>query len=55
MEKFFGEILAEKILKPQIRILILVTYVAVAVVAVYGITQLRTEFSMGLFIPKGPT
>ena len=54
MEKFFGEVMAEKILKPQARILILVTYVAVGVVAVYGITQLRTEFSMGLFIPAGP-
>ena len=47
--------MSEKIQTPWARITILVAYVAVAIVEIYGITNLKTEFSMGLFIPEGPT
>ena len=53
VEKFCSQVFAEKILQSHARVTILVAWVAIITVAIYGVMQLKTEFSMSLFIPKG--
>ena len=53
MEKCCTTIFAKHIMNIYIRIAVLIFWVIAAAIAIYGITQVRTMFSMFLFIPKG--
>ena len=53
VEKFLATIYAERILLKSSRLIILVVWFAAALVSIYGILELKTEFSMELFIPAG--
>ena len=53
VEKFIGMIYAEKLLTKSSRIVVLVVWAIAVLVAIYGILQIRTEFSMELFVPAG--
>ena len=53
MEKFCSTIFAKNIMNIYIRLAVLILWVIAAGIAIYGITQLKTMFSMSLFIPKG--
>ena len=44
---------SKKILNPYVRIIVLLIWVGAVVIAINGITQLKTKFSMSLFIPTG--
>ena len=52
MEKCCSTVFAKNIMNIYIRISVLILWVIAAAIAIYGITQLKTEFSMFLFIPK---
>ena len=53
VERFFTNVFAPNILSKRGRIIILIAYVIWSAVEIYGVVNMKTDFSVEYFLPEG--